>query len=59
MILWDLLFYEPWFLGLGVLCTAGALYHHDRTGGSRVGRRGLLAYTAVRRWRLDLRAAWS
>ena len=47
LILWDLLFYEPWFLGLGALVTAGALYHHDRTGGSRVGRRGLLAYTAL------------
>jgi hypothetical protein len=47
LILWDLLFYEPWFLGLGVLCTLGALYHHDRTGGSRIGRRGLLVYTAV------------
>jgi hypothetical protein len=46
-ILWDLLFYEPWFLGLGVLCTLGAVYHHDRTGGSRIGRRGLLAYTAA------------
>ena len=21
MVLWDLLFYEPWFLGLGVLAT--------------------------------------
>ena len=47
MFLWDLLFYEPWFLGLGVLTTLGALYHHDRTGGSRFGRRGLLVYTAV------------
>ena len=47
MFLWDLLFYEPWFLGLGVLTTLGALYHHDRTGGSRIGTRGLLAYTAV------------
>ena len=47
MFLWDLLFYEPWFLGLGVLTTLGALHHHDRTGGSRIGTRGLLAYTAV------------
>jgi hypothetical protein len=31
---WDLLFYEPWFLGLGVLVTLGALHHHRRTGGS-------------------------
>jgi len=30
-----------------VLTALGALYHHDRTGGSRFGRRGLLAYTAV------------
>jgi hypothetical protein len=47
LILWDLLFYEPWFLGLGVLVTAGAIYHHERTGGSRIGRRGLLAATAL------------
>ena len=32
--LWDLLFYEPWFLGLGVLITLGALHHHRRTAGS-------------------------
>jgi hypothetical protein len=31
---WDLLFYEPWFLGLGVLVTLGALHHHRRTGGA-------------------------
>jgi hypothetical protein len=31
---WDPLFYEPWFLGLGVLVTLGALHHHRRTGGS-------------------------
>jgi hypothetical protein len=47
LILWDLLFYEPWFLGLGLLVTAGALHHHERTGGSRLGRRGLLALTAA------------
>jgi hypothetical protein len=35
LIAWDLLFYEPWFLGLGVLVTLGALHHHRRTGGSR------------------------
>jgi hypothetical protein len=47
LILWDLLFYEPWFLALGVLVTAGALHHHRRTGGSvRAGRR-LLAATAA------------
>jgi hypothetical protein len=45
--LWDLLFYEPWFLGLGVLVALGALHHHRRTGGSaRAGRR-LLAATAA------------
>jgi hypothetical protein len=44
--LWDLLFYEPWFLGLGVLVTSGALHHHRRAGGSiRAGRR-LVAATA-------------
>jgi hypothetical protein len=31
---WDLLFYEPWFLGLAVWVTLGALHHHRRTGGS-------------------------
>jgi hypothetical protein len=31
---WDLLFYEPWFLGLGVWVTLAALHHHRRTGGS-------------------------
>jgi uncharacterized protein DUF3995 len=46
LIAWDLLFYEPWFLALGVLVTLGALHHHRRTGGSaRAGRR-LLAGTA-------------
>jgi hypothetical protein len=38
--LWDLLFYEPWFLGLGVLVTLGTVHHHRRAGGSvRAGRR--------------------
>ncbi len=37
LIAWDLLFYEPWFLGLGVLVTLGALHHYRRTGGSRRG----------------------
>ena len=42
--LWDLLFYEPWFLGLGLLVTAATLHHHRRTGGTeRAGRRLLLA----------------
>ena len=31
---WDLLFYEPWFLGLAVLVTLGALNHLRRTGAS-------------------------
>ena len=31
---WDLLFYEPWFFGLGALVTLAALHHHRRTGGS-------------------------
>lgn len=44
--LWDLLFYEPWFLGLGVLVSLGALHHHRRSGGSpRTGRR-LMVLTA-------------
>jgi hypothetical protein len=45
--LWDLLFYEPWFLGLGVLVTLGALHHHGRTGGSPATGRLLVAYTAA------------
>jgi len=47
MIAWDLLFYEPWFLALGLLVTAGALHHHRRTGGSDRARRRLLAATAA------------
>jgi hypothetical protein len=43
--LWDLLFYEPWFLGLGLLVTAGAVHHHRRTGG-RHARRLVLATAA-------------
>jgi hypothetical protein len=45
--LWDLLFYEPWFLGLGVLVTLGALHHHRRTGGSAHTERRLVAMTAL------------
>jgi hypothetical protein len=45
--LWDLLFYEPWFLGLGVLVTLGALHHHRRTGGSATTERLLLLATVV------------
>jgi hypothetical protein len=44
---WDLLFYEPWFLALGLLTTAGALHHHRRTGGSATARRRLIALTAA------------
>jgi hypothetical protein len=45
--LWDLLFYEPWFLGLAILTTLATLHHHRRTGGSaRAGRR-LLVLTAA------------
>jgi hypothetical protein len=37
---WDLLFYEPWFLGLAVLVTLGTLHYNRRSGGSaRAGRR--------------------
>ena len=45
--LWDLLFYEPWFLGLGVLVTLGALHHHRRRGGSARGERRLIVLTAL------------
>jgi hypothetical protein len=45
--LWDLLFYEPWFLGLGVLVTLGALHHHRRTGGSARTAQRLVASTAA------------
>jgi hypothetical protein len=47
LILWDLLFYEPWFAGLAVLVTAGALHHHARTGGPARARRALLAATGA------------
>jgi hypothetical protein len=50
-ILWDLLFYEPWFLGLGVLVTIAAGHHHRRAGGDeREWRRlvvGAAGVTAV------------
>ena len=45
LIRWDLLFYEPWFLGLGVLTTLAALHHHRRTGGSERGARRLVLAT--------------
>jgi hypothetical protein len=52
---WDLLLYEPWFLGLGILVTLGALHHHRRTGGSPAAAyrlawtaaAGTLALTAI------------
>ena len=37
LIAWDLFFYEPWFLGLGVLVTLATLHHYRRTGGSHCG----------------------
>jgi hypothetical protein len=44
---WDLLFYEPWFLGLAVFVMLGTLHYNRRSGGSaRAGRR-LLAITAT------------
>jgi hypothetical protein len=53
---WDLLFYEPWFLGLGVLVTLATLHHHRRTGGSaRAGRR-LVAITVAATLALTLLA---
>jgi hypothetical protein len=45
--LWDLLFYEPWFLGLGVLVTLGAVHHHRRTGGSAPAERRLVLLTVL------------
>jgi hypothetical protein len=37
---WDLLFYEPWFLGLAILVTLGTVHHNRRSGGSpRTSRR--------------------
>ncbi len=44
---WDLLFYEPWFLGLGVLVTLATLHHHRRTGGSAHAERRLVAITVA------------
>jgi hypothetical protein len=47
LIIWDLLFYEPWFFGLGVLVTLAALHHHRRTGGSVATRRRLVILTVA------------
>ena len=43
LIAWDLAFYEPWFLALGILVTLGTLHHHRRTGGSPTAERRLVA----------------
>jgi hypothetical protein len=45
--LWDLLFYEPWFLGLGVLVSLAALHHHRRSGGTVRGETRLIIATAL------------
>jgi hypothetical protein len=47
LIAWDLLFYEPWFLGLGILVTLGVVHHHRRTGGSERALRRVLVLTAA------------
>ena len=47
LIAWDLLFYEPWFLGLGVLVTLGTVHHYRRTGGSRCGAYRLVWITVA------------
>jgi hypothetical protein len=44
---WDLLLYEPWFLGLGVLVTLATVHHYRRTGGSADGARRLVAITVA------------
>jgi hypothetical protein len=46
-ILWDLLFYEPWFLGLGVLVTIAAGHHHRRAGGDEREWQALVAGAAA------------
>jgi len=47
LVRWDLLFYEPWFLGLAVLTVLGTLHHHRRTGGSPEAARRLILATAA------------
>jgi hypothetical protein len=42
-----MLFYKPWFLGLGILTVLGTLHHHRRTGGSAAGARRLILVTAA------------
>jgi hypothetical protein len=46
-IRWDLLFYEPWFLGLAILTVLGTLHHYRRTGGSGEGARRLILVTVA------------
>ena len=46
-IRWDLLFYEPWFLGLAILTVLGTLHHHRRTGGTPAGARRLILVTVA------------
>ena len=45
--LWDLLFYEPWFLVLGVLVSLAAVHHHRRCGGTPRGETRLMLLTAL------------
>ncbi|HET6550592.1 MAG TPA: DUF3995 domain-containing protein [Solirubrobacter sp.] len=47
LALWDILFYEPWFLGLGILVTLASLHHHRLAGGSERGARRIVAATAL------------
>jgi hypothetical protein len=47
LILWDLLFYEPWFFALGLLVTLVALHHHRRIAGSDKARRWLVVATVA------------
>src|ERR1044072_1225495 len=45
--LWDLLFYEPWFLRLGVLVALGAVHHHRSTAGTAERRLVILTAAAT------------
>jgi hypothetical protein len=45
--LWDLLFYEPWFIGLGVLVGLAALHHDRRSGGTARGATRLIRFTVL------------
>lgn len=46
-LIWDLLFYEPWFLVLAALTTLGTVHHHRRTGGSLRAERRMLILVAL------------